>query len=230
MKHFFEEISERDVLPWPPGTDHWHVHALIHPVIAEHVAAAYDGLPGVTHHGEALFAPVPPQWMHITIAHLADELNRPEVEELRRFLIDELAPAGPVTVKIGKAREYGEHGIACPISPTGTLQRLWRATREIAGQITAGPSLPEDYMPHLTVAYSIGDGSPVPARRWLADHDHLLPEIPVTIDRLFLVNQRHNMREITWRVHADLPLGRTAVLLRDLPEPGPTAQDHPHGC
>lgn len=213
LDDFFTHVATRTTLPWPPHEPHWHVHALLDPATAETLAEPYQGL--IT--GRKHLAPVPFQWMHLTVLHSLPErgLSRRQAGQLRDRLAEELASAlaehGPIPARIGKAREWGAHGIACPVIPPAQILPLWSAATRAADDVTGGaPRLPAAYMPHVSLAYATGPAAVVPIRWWLAEHDHLLPEITLTIRELHLVLQQHDGAAITWRRHGKaIPLPGT---------------------
>jgi 2'-5' RNA ligase len=202
MEDFFAGVSGR----WPAGREDFHFHVLPGP------AAVRDGLLGQYREltGRPGLAPVPGQWMHITVAHLMPVTppSTGQIEQITGLVTGRCTGIAPFAVTAGRA-EVWRTGIVCPVRPGAGLRELWRITTSTAGQVTAGTcqAQPGTYHPHLTLAYGYKDVDDGPARAWLSDHNAAGVVLPVT--PLVLVAQQHDRRQITWRQISEITLTGT---------------------
>lgn len=212
MEDFFAGVQAR----WPAGREHLHWHILPDPDMFAWLARPYTDLT----HSRGL-APVKPRWSHITIAHLvapADKISGGQVTEMTRQVREHCARLPPFAVTVDRAQVWPA-GIVCPVRPGKPLRRLHKIT---AGAATAAGGgvrvLPEVYAPHMSLAYSTGKAPNGPARAWLADCNSSGACLPVTA--LSLVRQKHDGRQITWRLVEQITLGGRAAATIQERRPG----------
>jgi 2'-5' RNA ligase len=199
MEDFFADVADR----WPRGREDYHWHVLPGTELArDHLARPYRELtawPGLM--------PVRPEHMHVTVQHLAPtaEITSAEVEAIATLVAERCAYIAPFAVTASRAQAW-ETSIVCPLRPGYLLATLWQVTTSAAMEITGGRLgiHPAVYHPHLTLAYATARVDTEPMRAWLADCD--AGEVALPITRLALVAQRHDGREITFRVLRDIPL------------------------
>jgi hypothetical protein len=154
---------------------------------------------------------VAPQWLHVTtyIAGFADQIPpdgvRAMVDEASRLLTD----VAPITVAIGRIY-LDRQAVVLPLEPFAALDPVLSAAR--AATKAAGASGHQDtdpWAPHISVAYSNGDGPAAPVIAALGER---LPDLQVTISSLSLVAQLQAGRSWQWRDIADIRLADTRVL------------------
>jgi 2'-5' RNA ligase len=202
LDDFFASVGDR----WPASREDYHW--LVLPgteLMRDRISRQYSELtdrPGLV--------PVHPEFMHVSVAHLApvDEITESELAQIVTEVRDGCAAVAPFAVMVGRAQAW-EHGVVCPLRPGYLLTALRQVTTAAAKQvigITYGKH-PAVYHPYLTLAYATGRVDSDLIRAWLADCDATETAIPVTC--LSLVTQQHDGREITFRVLAEVPLGRT---------------------
>lgn len=200
MDDFFAGIADR----WPAEEEHLHWLVLPDPeVVAERLAMPCRKLA----YGPGL-APVPPGWSHITVGHLVGDaagVTAAEVTKLTEHVRERCESVAPFAVTAGRPEAWAG-GIVCPLRPGQPMRHLWQLTSAAAREATGGrlPYLPEIYDPHMSLAYSTAAVPDSPARAWLSDHD--ISEVPFPVTHLSLVAQRHDRREITWRLIDQVPL------------------------
>ncbi len=199
MDDFFATIDER----WPAGREDYHWHVLPgSEMLRDRILRPY--LPITEQPG---LVPVRPEFLHVTIQHLAavSEISATELDRIVWLVRDRCANIAPFVVTPSRAEAW-EHGIVCPIRPGYLPASLWRIACSAYKEATGGrfPILPAVFHPHLSMAYATGQVESDPIRAWLADCD--APEFALPVTKLVLVAQQHNRREITFRTVDEVPL------------------------
>jgi 2'-5' RNA ligase len=199
VEDFFAGVVDR----WPPGREDYHWHVLPGPpAVRERLYGQYRELthrPGL--------APVPGQWLHITVAHLmpVTQVSAGQIEQITGLVRQACSGIAPFAVTAGRP-EVWRTGIVCPIRPGPPLRHLWQVTTSAADQVTAATcqTRPGVYHPHLALAYGYDHVDDGPLRAWISDSNAADIALPVT--RLVLVAQQHDCRQITWRLIEEIPL------------------------
>jgi len=199
MEDFFAQIEGR----WPAGREDLHWHVLPDPVVVrDRLAAQYQQL---THRPGLV--PVRPRWAHITIQHYAPAAAISDVDlaAVVALVGERCARIGPFAVTVGRAEAW-DGGIVCPLRPSTPLRSLWQITTGAARTVTGEEFgvTPADFYPHLTLAYATASVDAGPLRAWLGADD--AREVALAVTGLALVAQRHDHREITWRLVDQIPL------------------------
>jgi 2'-5' RNA ligase len=199
MEDFFATVA----MLWPAGREDYHWHVLPgSELLRERLCRPYAGLL----EREEL-APVRPEYMHITIQHLApvSAITDAGLTDIVNVAQDGCASFAPFAVIAGRAEAW-ETSVVCPLRPGYLLGQLWHvvtnATRTVAGSRL--DIIPAVFHPHMTLAYATGHVEQAEIRAWLADCEATEVAFPVT--RLVLVSQKHDGREITFRVVSEIPL------------------------
>jgi 2'-5' RNA ligase len=191
MESFFAGAAGR----WPAGRRDLHWHVLPGPPAAGLLAGQYRELTA-----RPDLEPVRPEWLHITVHHgpPAAQLSTAQAARLAALVAEACAGIAPFAVTAGRAEAW-HAGIVCPVRPGQPLRELHQVTAAAAARVTgtAAPG-PDDYYPHLTLAYATGPADHRPLRAWLADSD--AAEVPLPVTELALVAQRHDGRAITWEL------------------------------
>jgi 2'-5' RNA ligase len=153
-------------------------------------------------------APVPAVWAHVTVGHFAPlaEVNSVEMANVTDLVRDRCAVLAPVELTVRRA-EIWRHGVVCPVWPGQPLRKLWDFTTTVGHEVTGGRFgiRPDVYHPHLALANAVSYVDDAPLRAWLSDHD--IPEVKLGVSHLSLLAQRHDGRQITWRLIRSIPLG-----------------------
>jgi 2'-5' RNA ligase len=202
MRDFFAGIAGRRA----EGQEHLHWHILPGAQItAGQLHAPYWPLtsqPGL--------ARVRPQWMHITIQHVAplQQLRDSEVSRIAGLVRRHCARLAPFELTAGPAQAR-DAGVVCPLRPGSPARQLCHLCVRASRQVTGGrfEIRPAVYHPHLALAYAIGDVDDDQVREWLCDSQAGDVVLPVTA--LSLVAQKHDRRQITWRLLDEIPLAGT---------------------
>ena len=200
MEDFFATVAA----DWPADRDDYHWHVLPGTELArERLARPYAEL--ITRPG---LVPVRPEYLHVTVQHIGP-VSDVTAGELAGIAARVRAGCGGVAafaVTAGRA-EVWETSVVRVLRPGYLLGSLWQlvtsASREVLGSRLA--VRPTAYHPHLALAYATAPVDQAPMRAWLADCDAAEAALPVT--RLVLVAQRHDGREITFRVVEEISRG-----------------------
>jgi 2'-5' RNA ligase len=195
MEDFFAEVAER----WPAAQEDYYWQVLPGSVAdRECLAGSFrelTGRPGLV--------PVRPEWMHVAVQRLgpASGITGTELARMTRLVQGRCRGIAPFTVTAGRAEAW-EAGVVCPVRPGYLLRFLRQVIAEVAG---GGPeSDPPVYCPHLTLAFAVAPVDQEPVRAWISDCE--VSEAELRVARLVLVAQRHDRREITWRVIDEVAL------------------------
>jgi 2'-5' RNA ligase len=195
MEDFFAEVAEH----WPAGQEDYYWHVLPgSPADRERLAGSFGALterPGLV--------PVRPEWMHVAVHRLgpASGITGTELARMTRLVQGRCGGIAPFTVTVGRAEAW-EAGVVCPVRPGYLLRFLRQVIAEVAGA-RPGSGAPA-YCPHLTLARAVARVGQGPVRAWISDCE--VPEAEWQVARLVLVAQRHDRREITWRVIDEVAL------------------------
>lgn len=199
MEDFFASVAGR----WPQGREDYHWHVLPGTELArERLARPYAGLidqPGL--------ARVRPEYMHITVQHIGavEDVAADELAEIVERVRAGCSGVASFAVTAGRA-EVWETSVVCPLRPGYLLGNLWHLVTSASRAATRArlDIQPAVYHPHLALAYATAHLDQAPMRAWLADCD--AAEVALPVNRLVLVAQQHDGREITFRVVEEIPL------------------------
>lgn len=188
---------------WRPGRRMYTWHFTFNGQTALHdLVTAYQerltGLDGLD--------PIPLEWLHLTTQGLGfvDETTQEDVaavvEDARRRLVD----VPPVMLEIGPATIDPEV-IRLKVHPVEELLPVRRALREAIAAVR-GPDMvmePEQWHPHVSVAYSNAEGPMAPLADTIADE---LPPARVRISEVHLIRLGRDEHQYTWTTEARVPL------------------------
>jgi 2'-5' RNA ligase len=199
VEDFFATTADR----WPAGRDDYHWHVLPgSELLRDRISRPYSEIIR-----QAGLVPVRPAYLHITIQHLAPvgEVTQRELRQIVGVVRDRCTGFAVFAVTAGRAEAW-EYGIVCPIRPGYLLASLWQLTTSATTEVAGGrfEVSPAVFHPHLSLAYATAHVDQAVIRAQLADCD--APEIALPVTRLALVSQRHDSREITFRVLDEIPL------------------------
>jgi len=200
MDDFFASVASH----WPTGREDYHWHVLPGTELArDRIARPYAELisqPGL--------APVRPEFMHVTVQRLppVSDITEGDLDGMARLVREACTGIAPFAVTAGRAEAW-ETSVVCLLRPGYLLASLRQVVVGAARTVTGSrPGAdPAAYHPHLALAYATGHVDQDRVRAWLADCD--AAEAPLPVTRLTLVAQRHDGREITFRVIDQIPLG-----------------------
>lgn len=152
--------------------------------------------------------PIPLQWLHLTTQGVGfvDEVSDGEVTAVVDTVRKLLADAEPVTVQVGPA-VIDPEVIRLRIDPVAALVPVRRAIRTAIAQVRGADRLmePDEWNPHVSVAYSNADGPMAPLAAAIAEE---LPPVPVRIDEVQLIVLGRDEHCYTWTTRDRVSLGR----------------------
>ncbi|MFD5319403.1 2'-5' RNA ligase family protein [Streptomyces sp. NPDC127098] len=153
------------------------------------------------------------EWTHVTVLHSAPlgEVTADQVEEVTTRVRKACATVAPFELTVGRP-SVGTVAIECPAWPGPLARPLWQITAQASRDVwqDAYPTLPAKYYPHLSVAYAgenASEADRTDLKVALSDCGDV-GTVTFTVDKLWLVAQRHDGRHITWRVLDQVLLGR----------------------
>ncbi|WP_067832465.1 2'-5' RNA ligase family protein [Actinomadura kijaniata] len=150
---------------------------------------------------------VPARWLHMTtqIVGFADEISEAEVGAMADAAAKRLRLLAPITVEIGRLWFHSE-AVMLGIRPARALDPVRDAVREATDGAVRVHQLADepDWTPHVSVAYSHGDGPAAPVIEAFASPP---TTCPFTVRAVHLVAQQRVGRLYRWEPVATAPLG-----------------------
>jgi 2'-5' RNA ligase len=188
---------------WRPGRRMYTWHFTFdHQVALHELVDAYQarlaGLPGMDL--------IPRPWLHLTTQGIGftDEVPDAELDAIMDGARERLAALSRVTVSMGPAIVDPEV-VRLEVRPADALTPIRHALRD-AISATRGPekvSDPEDWTPHVSVAYSNSDG---PMEPYVKALDPPLAPVPVDISDVQLIVLSRDTHLYEWQTRAAVPL------------------------
>ncbi|MGH3825821.1 MAG: 2'-5' RNA ligase family protein [Pseudonocardiaceae bacterium] len=200
----------RDHWWWRPGWRvgrsfyTWHVtfddQPAAHQLAADYVPILED-LPTLD--------PIPVRWLHLTMQGIGftDEVARADIEAIVEAARDRCAELTLFTITLGPARVDPE-ALMLPVWPPEPVACL-RATIRTAIADVRGPDnvpeSPDDFRPHVSLAYSNAAGPAAPIAQRLTARPVTSAEI--TVRRATLIDLNRDHRAYQWTDVATAELG-----------------------
>jgi 2'-5' RNA ligase len=150
---------------------------------------------------------IPAEWLHMTtqVVGFADEISAAEIKAMTASAAERLQELSPITVELRPVLFHNE-GVALGIGPPRALDPVRAGIRDAVAENIAVHQLADEpeWTPHLSVAYSNGDGSAVPIIEALTPR----PEpCPLVVREVRLVSQERVDHLYRWEQVATVPLG-----------------------
>jgi 2'-5' RNA ligase superfamily len=197
----------RDHWWWRPGMRvgrriyTWHFtfdgQAVLHQLVDAYQARLAD-LPGLD--------PVPRPWLHLTTQGIGftDEVGDADIDAIIQESQERLATLLRVTVAMGPAVVTPE-GILLQVQPAEGLTAVRRALRDAIAAVRGGDQLgePDEWTPHVSVAYSNSSGPMEPYQRAL---NTPLEPVPVEIQDVRLIALGRDAHLYQWQTRAAVAL------------------------
>ncbi|MFD5031975.1 2'-5' RNA ligase family protein [Streptomyces sp. NPDC058405] len=151
--------------------------------------------------------PIPDQWLHLTMQGIdfVDEVEQADVDAIVEAARSRLAavPAFDVTLF---APVIDPEAVLVPVKPDEPVRAVRDAIRAAIGDVL--PDVPEDaagFRPHVSVAYSSGDGPVAPLAGALEAVDVAPAVARIESAELIVLHRDNRMYE--WQPYARVPLG-----------------------
>ncbi|HET9381804.1 MAG TPA: 2'-5' RNA ligase family protein [Streptomyces sp.] len=156
--------------------------------------------------GPAL-TPVPDRWLHLTMQGVAfaDEITRADVEAVVEAARPRLAAVPAFGLRLGPETVDPE-AVLLPAHPGAPVKDVRNAVRAAIGDALGDvPERAEDFLPHVSVAYSAAEGPRTAVADALTGLDAPPAHVHVTAAQLIVIHRDRHMYE--WEPHASVPLG-----------------------
>ena len=198
----------RDHWWWRPGWRAgrrlytWHLtfqgQADVHQLVRAHRARL--DLPGLDL--------VPLEWLHLTMQGVGftDEISGSNLQQIVAAAGARCALLAPFTLTLGPARVHPE-GVLLPVAPQAPVRWLRMAVRDAIAAVLGPervPDTPEDFHPHVTVAYSNGDGPAAPVIERVQQVGAL--RTTATVGEASLLELERDNHVYCWTTRAVVPL------------------------
>ncbi|MFG2310608.1 2'-5' RNA ligase family protein [Streptomyces sp. NPDC048566] len=156
--------------------------------------------------GDAL-TPIPDQWLHMTMQGIGfvGGANEKDVDAIVEAARTRLAAVSAFDIEIGPAALDPEAILlhAHPDDPVRGVRDTLRAA--IGDVLDEVPEKADGFTPHVSVAYSAGDGPAAPVAQVLDGLDLVPARARISSAELIVLHRDNEMYE--WETYAAVPLG-----------------------
>ncbi|MFE4669512.1 2'-5' RNA ligase family protein [Streptomyces sp. NPDC056716] len=156
--------------------------------------------------GDSL-TPIPDEWLHLTMQGIGfvGEIEEADVRAITDRARTSLSQLPALDLEIGLA-VLDPEAVLLPVRPDGPVRAVRAAIREAIGDVLSEvPERADGFTPHLSVAYSAGDGPAAPVIRALDTADVTPARARITAAELIVINRDNYMYE--WESFAKVLLG-----------------------
>jgi 2'-5' RNA ligase len=151
--------------------------------------------------------PIPDQWLHLTMQGIGfvGETKEQDVHAIVDEAQTRLAAIPAFDVQIGP-EVLDPEAVLLRVHPDGPVRAVRNAIREAIGDVLGGvPEKAEGFTPHVSVAYSAGDGPTEPIAQVLADLKLTPAHARISTAELIVIHRDNQMYE--WETFAKVPFG-----------------------
>jgi 2'-5' RNA ligase len=145
-----------------------------------------------------ILTPIPDQWLHLTMQGVGfvGEAKEADVHAITDAAFD---------IQLGPA-VLDPEAVLLHVEPDGPVRAVRGAIREaIADVLGEAPEKAEGFTPHVSVAYSAGDGPIEPIAQVLTGLDAAPAAARISTAELIVIHRDNQMYE--WEPFAKIPLG-----------------------
>ncbi|MFI6274363.1 2'-5' RNA ligase family protein [Streptomyces sp. NPDC050988] len=156
--------------------------------------------------GDAL-TPIPDQWLHLTMQGIGfvGEAKETDVLAITDAARARLAAVPAFDLQLGPA-VLDPEAVLLHVEPDGPVRAVRGAIREaIADVLGEAPEKAEGFTPHVSVAYSAGDGPAEPIAQALSELAPTPAAARISTAELIVIHRDNQMYE--WESFAKIPLG-----------------------
>jgi len=156
--------------------------------------------------GEIL-TPIPDQWLHLTMQGIGfvGETKDQDVHSIVDAAQTRLAAISAFDVRIGP-EVLNPEAVLLHVHPDGPVRAVRDAIREAIGEVLGEvPEKAAGFTPHVSVAYSAGDGPAEPIREALSGLSLPPAHARISTAELIVIHRDNQMYE--WETFAKVPLG-----------------------
>ncbi|MEU9918838.1 2'-5' RNA ligase family protein [Streptomyces sp. NPDC051001] len=154
-----------------------------------------------------ILTPIPDQWLHLTMQGIGfvGETSEQDVQAIVDAAHTRLAAVPAFDLQIGPA-VLDPEAVLLRVHPDSRVRAVRDAIRNAIGDVLGEvPEKAEGFTPHVSVAYSAGNGPAAPIAQILADLDLEPAQAHISSAELIVIHRDNNMYE--WEPYAKVPLG-----------------------
>ncbi|WP_246203803.1 2'-5' RNA ligase family protein [Streptomyces tailanensis] len=158
--------------------------------------------------GEIL-TPIPDRWLHLTMQGIGfvGEVEETDVRAVADAARRRLADVPAFGLRIGP-EVIAPEAVLLHVHPDGPVREVRTAIRAAIGDVFGPGQVPETaegFTPHVSVAYSAGDGPVEPIARALSGLKTAAAQARISTAELIVIHRDNQMYE--WDTYATVPLG-----------------------
>ncbi|MDX2820456.1 2'-5' RNA ligase family protein [Streptomyces ipomoeae] len=154
-----------------------------------------------------ILTPIPDRWLHLTMQGIGfvGETKEQDVHTIVDAAHTRLAAIPAFDLQIGPELLDSE-AVLLHVRPDGPVRAVRNAIRDAIGDVLGQvPEKAEGFTPHVSVAYSAGDGPAEPIAQILADLNPTPAQAHISRAELIVIHRDNQMYE--WESFATVPLG-----------------------
>jgi 2'-5' RNA ligase len=154
-----------------------------------------------------VLTPIPDRWLHLTMQGIGfvGETKEQDLIAIVDAARTRLAAVPAFDVQIGP-EVLDPEAVLLHVHPDDPVRTVRSAIRKAIGDVVGEvPEKAEGFTPHVSVAYSAGDGSKDPIAQVLADLNLTPAHAHISTAELIVIHRDNQMYE--WETFAKVPLG-----------------------
>ncbi|MFD7769839.1 2'-5' RNA ligase family protein [Streptomyces sp. NPDC059787] len=154
-----------------------------------------------------ILTPIPDQWLHLTMQGIGfvGETEERDVDAIVDAAHNRLAAISAFDVRIGP-EVLDPEAVLLHVRPDSPVRSIRNAIRDAIGDVLDEvPEKAEGFTPHVSVAYSAGDGPAEPIAQALVGLDLAPAQARISSAELIVIHRDNQMYE--WESYAKVPLG-----------------------
>ncbi|MFJ8335956.1 2'-5' RNA ligase family protein [Streptomyces sp. NPDC094437] len=154
------------------------------------------------------FTLIPDQWLHLTMQGVGfvDETDTETVDAIVAAAHQRLAHVPAFLLQLGPGTVVDPEAILLPAQPAEPVHAVRNAIRAAIGDVLSDvPEKETGFRPHVSVAYSAGDGPMAPVARTIAASPVTPALAPISSAELIVLGRDRQMYE--WESYATVRLG-----------------------
>ncbi|MEV0220323.1 2'-5' RNA ligase family protein [Streptomyces sp. NPDC050704] len=155
----------------------------------------------------SLLTPIPDQWLHLTMQGIGfvGEVKEADVRAIAEAACAHLAAVPAFDLRIGP-EVLDPEAVLLHVHPEEPVRAIRDAIRTAIGEVLGEvPEKAEGFTPHVSVAYSAGDGPAAPIAEALAGLNAAPAGARISTAELIVIHRDNQMYE--WESFAKVPLG-----------------------
>lgn len=182
----------------------WHITFDGHPEVAK-LAEEYRQVLAK----QPLLDVIPPQWLHLTMQGIGfvEQVERPNIDAIVAAARIRCARLAPMELTLG-APHVDPESIQIAVEPAQPVRRLRDAIRSAIADEWGSDRVPEPaepYTPHMSLAYTNGDGAAAPLVEAISSGPRLTASAIIDSCQLIVLNRDEGM--YVWEPYATVTLG-----------------------